>query len=57
VTEQERSHTISTRPHPSHAIRKDKSVRTAAFQTRRYQSESGWDDFKSVTVRIWLLRK
>ena len=36
VTEQERSHAICTRPRPSHAIWKDKSVRTAAFQARRY---------------------
>jgi len=35
VTEQERSLAISTRSRPSHAIRKDKSVRTAAFQARR----------------------
>jgi len=35
VTEQERSFAISTRPRPSRAIRKDKSVRTAAFQVRR----------------------
>ena len=57
VTEQERSLAISTRPRPSHAVRKDKSVRTAAFQARRYYSESDWDEFKSVAVRIWLLRK
>jgi len=59
VTEQERSLAISTSPRPSHAIRKDTSVRTAAFQARRYKSESGWDEFKSmvVAVRIWLLRK
>jgi len=36
VTEQEKSHALSTRPRPSHAIRKDKSVCTAAFQKRRY---------------------
>jgi len=42
--QQERSVAISTRPRPSHAIRKDKSVRTAAFQARRY------------LVRIWLKR-
>ena len=41
----------------SHAIRKDKSVCAAAFQARIYQSESGWEKFKAVTVRIWLLRK
>jgi len=57
VTEQERSFAISTRPRPSHPIRKDKSVCTAPFQARRYYSESGWDEFKSVAVWIWLLRK
>jgi len=36
VTEQERSLTISMSLCLSHAIRKDKSVRTAAFQARRY---------------------
>jgi len=39
-------------PHPSHAIRKDKLVRTAAFQASRYWSESGCDEFKSMAVRI-----
>ena len=34
--EQERSLAMSTRPRPSHAIRKDKLVRTAAFQASRY---------------------
>jgi len=32
ATEQERSLAMSTRPRPCHAIRKDKLVRTAAFQ-------------------------
>ena len=32
----EHSQAMSTRPHPSHAIRKDKSVCAAAFQARRY---------------------
>jgi len=36
VTEQERSHAIATRPRPSHAIKKDKSVLTVACQARRY---------------------
>jgi len=36
VAEQERSLAISTRPRPSPAIRKDKSVHTAAFQAGRY---------------------
>jgi len=36
VTEQEPSFAISTRPRPSHAIRKNNPVRTAAFQARRY---------------------
>jgi len=36
VTEQESSLAIYTSPRPSHAIRKDKSVRTAAFQARRH---------------------
>jgi len=38
ATEQERSLAMSTRPRPSHTIRKDKSVRTAAaaFQASRY---------------------
>jgi len=36
VTEQERSLAISTRPRPSHVIRKAKSVRATAFQARRY---------------------
>ena len=36
VTEQERSLAISTIPRPSHAIRNDKSVLTAAFQAKRY---------------------
>jgi len=36
ATEQERSLAMSTRPRPSHAIRKDKFVRTAAFQASRY---------------------
>ena len=57
VTEQECSLAMSTSPRPSHAIRKDKSVRTAAFQARKYYSESGWDEFKSMAVRIWLLCK
>jgi len=56
VIEQERSHAI-TSPRPSNAVRKGKSLRTAAFQARRYQSESGWDEFKSVAERIWLLRQ
>jgi len=34
--EQERSLAMSTRPRPSHTIRKDKLVRTAAFQASRY---------------------
>ena len=29
------------RPRPSHAVREDKLVRTAAFQASRYLSESG----------------
>ena len=41
ATEQERSLAMSTRPRPSHAIRKDKLVRAAAFQASRYWSESG----------------
>jgi len=57
ATEQERSLAMSTRPRPSHAIRKDKLVRTAAFQASRYLSEAGWDQFKSVAVRICLLCK
>ena len=36
VTEQELSHAISTRHRTSHAIRKAKSVRTAALQARRH---------------------
>jgi len=36
ATEQERSFAMSTRSRPSHAIRKDKLVRTAAFQASRY---------------------
>jgi len=36
ATEQERSLAMSTRPRPSHAMRKDKLVRTAAFQASRY---------------------
>jgi len=36
VTEQEHSLAISTSSRPSHAIRKDESVRSAAFQARRY---------------------
>jgi len=48
---------LSTRPHPSHAIRKDKPIRNASFQARRYWLESDWDEFKSVAVSIWLLRK
>jgi len=52
VTEQERSLAVCTRPRPSHAIRKAESVRAIAFQTRGYWSESGWDEFKSKTVRI-----
>ena len=36
ATEQERSLATSTRPRHSHAIRKDKLVRTAAFQASRY---------------------
>jgi len=36
MTEQERSLSITMRPCPSHAIRKDKSIRTAAFQARKY---------------------
>jgi len=36
VTEQEHSLAISTNSRPSHAIRKDESVRSAAFQARRY---------------------
>ena len=36
MTEQERSLAISTGPRPSRAIGKDKSVRTAAFQAKRY---------------------
>jgi len=35
VTEQEHSLAISTRPRPSHAIRKNGSLRAAAFQARR----------------------
>jgi len=42
VTEQERSLAMSTRHRASLTIRKNKSVRTAAFHARRYQSESGW---------------
>ena len=45
---------MSTTPRPSHAIRKDKLVRTAAFQAK---SECGWDEFKSVAVRIWVVCK
>ena len=41
ATEQERSLAMSTSPRPSHAIRKDKLVRPAAFQASRYWSESG----------------
>jgi len=41
ATEQERSLAMSTRPRPTHAIRKDKLVRTAAFQASRSRSESG----------------
>ena len=36
ATEQERSLAMFTRPRPSPAIRKDKLVRTAAFQASRY---------------------
>ena len=36
ATEQERSLAMSTRSRPSQAIRKDKIVRTAAFQASRY---------------------
>ena len=36
VTEQERSHAVATRPRPSHATKKDKTVRTGAFQASRY---------------------
>ena len=36
ATEQERSRAMSTRPRPSHAIRKDTLVCTAAFQASRY---------------------
>ena len=52
VTEQERSLAISTRPSPSHAIRKAKSVKTATFLAKGYYSESGCEEFKSVAVRI-----
>jgi len=41
ATEQERSLAMFTRPRPSHAIREDKLVRTAAFQASRYLSECG----------------
>jgi len=41
VTEQECAHALSTRPRLSHALKKDKSVRSAALQARKYQSESG----------------
>jgi len=57
ATEQERSLAMFTRPRPSHAIREDKLVCTAACQASGYLSESGWDEFKSVAVRIWLLCK
>jgi len=36
VTEQERSLAMFTMHRPSHAIRKDNSVRTAALQASRY---------------------
>jgi len=39
-TEQECSLAMSTMPRPSHAIRKDKLVRTAAFQASRSWSDS-----------------
>ena len=55
VTEQGPWHAISTTPHPSHAIRKDKSVRSVAFQTRSQKSD--WDKFMSVAMRIWLVCK
>ena len=40
----------------SHAVRKAKTVRAAAIQAREFQSEFGWDEFKSMAVKIWLLR-
>ena len=40
VTEQERYYASSTRHHPSHAIRKSKSVHTVVFQARRYYSQN-----------------
>ena len=36
VTEEAGLFAVSTRRRPSHAIRMSKSVRTAAFQARRY---------------------
>jgi len=36
VTEQEHSYAQVTRPRPSHAIRKDTSVRSTAFLAWRY---------------------
>ena len=61
ATEQERTLAISTRPRPSHDIRKDNQSVLLHFrqedQNLASHSESGGDEFKSVAVRIWLLRK
>jgi len=40
---------------PVHAIRKSKPIRAAAFQARGQSSESGWNEFMSEAMRIWLL--
>jgi len=36
---------------------KANSVCAAALQVRRYSSKFSWNEFKSVAVKIWLLRK
>ena len=57
VTEQERSLAISTRPRPSHAIRMDKSVPCCISGKKILVRIWLRRVFKSVAVRIWLLRK
>jgi len=47
VTEQERSFAISTRSRPSHAIRKDKSVRTSG-DSRMKRVGGHWGAKKKV---------
>ena len=56
VTEQELSHTIATKPHPSHEKRTSQSLMLHFRQEDIGQNlpETG---FKSMPVRIWLLRK